>query len=164
MSIDDTADPIGTYLDGLPPRPRNLISAALAVARIDSLGWAPVTGYPGSDTLWTVRCLLCGWTGQRLYSHLRRARPLKRHTGCVPVSEHPHLLADMAAGFTDSCRCSVRHPTTAADAASVIEEITSAHRQDDTARLLTGLRRLLGPCPAAAVRARAVSALDSART
>ncbi|MEV2204651.1 hypothetical protein AB0E16_04035, partial [Streptomyces sp. NPDC047970] len=141
----------------------NLISAALAVARIDALGWAPVTGYPGSDVLWTVRCLLCGWTGQRFYSHLRRARPLKRHDKCAPISEHARLLVALSASSSDSCHCRIQHPTTPADAASVIDAITSAHHQNDAARLDSGLRRLLGPCPATAARARAVSTLDPSR-
>ncbi|MEU3050825.1 hypothetical protein ABZ705_30725 [Streptomyces sp. NPDC006984] len=163
MNNNDTAGPGSAYLDGLPLKPRNLISATLALARIDELGWAPVTGYPGSDVLWTVRCLLCGWTGQRFYSHLRRARPLKRHNKCAPISEHARLLAALAASSSTSCRCRVRHPTTPADAASVIDTITSSHLRNDTTRLATGLHRLLSPCPATAARARAVSELDPSR-
>ncbi|WP_331721569.1 hypothetical protein [Streptomyces sp. NBC_00212] len=70
------------------------ISAALkAVRHILNQGWTPLAPYPGSDTLWRVRCELCGTEVLRFYSHLRRGRPLKRHVGCLPVAEQAAALA-----------------------------------------------------------------------
>ncbi|UQA93669.1 hypothetical protein [Streptomyces halobius] len=44
-----SAEEYSEYLQGLTPTVRNLVSAAVALARIDELGWAPRSGYPGSD-------------------------------------------------------------------------------------------------------------------
>lgn len=40
-------DYLNAHLFGLPPSPRNVTSAALALARIDTLGWVPLGGLPG---------------------------------------------------------------------------------------------------------------------
>lgn len=90
--------------ENLSPTPRNLASAARALARLACTGWTPLAGYPGSDTLWAVRCALCGWEGERFYSHLRRGRPAFRHPGCLPVAEHAARLAELAAAAADSPR------------------------------------------------------------
>ncbi|MEV0370650.1 hypothetical protein AB0I10_12590 [Streptomyces sp. NPDC050636] len=152
----ELADAIRAYLARLDPTPRNLTSAVIALARIDELGWAPLDGYPGSDAHWLVHCLACGWQGPRFYSHLRRARPLKRHPGCTPNSEHSRLLAALAAYATDTCNCRTVHGTTVKEVAELFGTIAAAWRSDDRPGLLTGLERLLGPCPATAVRAAAV--------
>lgn len=59
---------------------RNVEAARKALARISELGWEPLAAYPGSDTHWKVRCILCDWSGVMFYSHMRRAR---RHKGCL---------------------------------------------------------------------------------
>lgn len=59
---------------------RNIASATKALARITDLGWEPQGPYPGSDTHWPVKCLLCDWSGVMFYSHMRRER---RHKGCI---------------------------------------------------------------------------------
>ncbi|WP_159053430.1 hypothetical protein [Streptomyces regalis] len=146
------------YLAGLKPSVRNITSAAIAVARIDELGWAPLGGYPGSDVLWPVRCLVCGWTGTRFYSHLRRARPAIRHRECLPQSEHPAALAKLKERARSACECSAAHPTTAEQVAQAFEAIAEAQLRGDTARLLAELGRFLGPCPATGARAAAVTA------
>ncbi|MEN8649159.1 hypothetical protein ABCR94_00530 [Streptomyces sp. 21So2-11] len=158
-----SAEEFSEYLTGLNPTVRNLISAAVALARIDELGWAPRSGYPGSDEQWQVHCLVCGWSGERFYSHLRRDRPRKRHDGCAPPSKRPQVLAALAAYAKDSCNCRADHPTTPDQTAHVIEAIVDAYRQEDSARLLAGLGRLLAPCPATAARAAAVAEYTSAR-
>ncbi|MFE9559099.1 hypothetical protein ACFYMW_39170 [Streptomyces sp. NPDC006692] len=71
----------------------NITAALKAVRHILSQGWTPLAPYPGSDTLWRVRCELCGTEVLRFYSHLRRGRPLKRHGGCLPVAEQAAALA-----------------------------------------------------------------------
>ncbi|MDH6711340.1 hypothetical protein P3T27_008098 [Kitasatospora sp. MAA19] len=142
--------------ENLSPTPRNLHSAVEALARITAQAWAPLSGYPGSDTHWRVRCLLCGWEGTRFYSHLRRARPVGRHKGCLPQEQRQAKLAQLAAQAPAECHCWVAHPVTAADAADVLAAIEQARRIDDSHGLTTHLRRLLGPCPAAAARALAV--------
>jgi hypothetical protein len=73
---------------------RNVASANKAVARIREDAWEPLGPYPGSDTLWPVRCGLCGWEGERFYSHLRRGIPKIRHKGCIPVAEIPAALEE----------------------------------------------------------------------
>ncbi|MEU2086735.1 hypothetical protein ABZ569_33300 [Streptomyces albus] len=70
--------------------------AKKAVRRIIALGWLPLSPYPGSDTLWFVRCTLCGWEGMRFYSHIGRNRPAERHPAdsngrsCVPLLKRPY--------------------------------------------------------------------------
>ncbi|MFD9824294.1 hypothetical protein [Streptomyces violascens] len=71
----------------------NITAALKAVHHILSQGWTPLAPYPGSDTLWRVRCELCGTEVLRFYSHLRRGRPLKRHVGCLPLAEQAAALA-----------------------------------------------------------------------
>lgn len=75
----------------------NITAALTAVRRILSQGWTPLAPYPGSDTLWRVRCELCGTVVLRFYSHLRRGRPLKRHPGCLPLAEQAAALAALPA-------------------------------------------------------------------
>ncbi|GHE09211.1 hypothetical protein [Streptomyces alanosinicus] len=154
-----TEQDLGAYLAGLRPSARNVTSAALAVARIDELGWAPLGGYPGSDVLWPVACLMCGWSGTRFYSHLRRARPAMRHRGCLPQSEHPSLLSALSAYAADTCRCRRGHPTTVHEVADVLVALQRAVREDDHGQVVAHVRALTGPCPATAARAQAVRAL-----
>ncbi|MEU9120011.1 hypothetical protein AB0C96_09140 [Streptomyces sp. NPDC048506] len=158
-----TTGTISAYLAGLNPTVRNISSAAVALARINELGWEPRGGYPGSDALWPVHCLVCGWEGTRFYSHLRRARPAIRHRGCVPQSEHPAALAKLAERAKNTCECREAHPTTPERIAEALDAIAQAQLRDDTGRLLTEIGRLLGPCPATGVRAAAVTVHLSAR-
>ncbi|MCY0931160.1 hypothetical protein OTB20_34260 [Streptomyces sp. H27-H1] len=146
-------DYLSRYLQGLPPTTRNLTSAAVAFARIDELGWAPRAGYPGSDVLWPVHCLLCGWQGLRFYSHLRRDRPSIRHTGCAPKATFPALLKTLASTETDTCRCSTGHAATAEQFLMGVQHLLLAHQDDDHERALDLAGHLLGPCTAAARRA-----------
>ncbi|MFI2909477.1 hypothetical protein ACG2OD_14670 [Streptomyces sp. PDY-4] len=74
---------------------RNIASAEKALARIKSLGWVPLAPYPGSDTHWQVRCVLCQWEGVMFYSHMRRER---RHKGCIA----PGLRAAAIEGLNNS--------------------------------------------------------------
>ncbi|KAA6214985.1 hypothetical protein CP973_38930 [Streptomyces albofaciens JCM 4342] len=146
------------YLMALAPTPRNLISATVAFARIDELGWAARSGYPGSDVQWPVQCMVCGWQGERFYSHLRRAKPLKRHQKCAPVSDHARALSALNSYATSTCPCHIPHPTREEDVARLIEIADDAWRESDTRRLLAALKHLLGPCPATAQRAAAAKA------
>ncbi|WP_327356293.1 hypothetical protein [Streptomyces sp. NBC_01304] len=146
------------YLAGLKPSIRNLASAAKALARIDELSWAPLGGYPGSDVLWPVRCLICGWEGTRFYSHLRLARPASRHPGCLPQAEHPAALAKLAERARSTCECSVPHAITPEQVALAIETVTQAQARGNVQGLVIGLDRLLTPCPATGARAAAVAA------
>ncbi|WP_030571026.1 hypothetical protein [Streptomyces aureocirculatus] len=162
MSIT-TANPgasgIGSYLSGLQPTPRNLTSAALALARIYELGWVPLGGYCGSDVLWHVHCLVCNdWSGPRFYSHLRRNRPAFRHPGCIAKSEHPAALTKLALRARTTCSCQITHPTTEDDVAATLAAIAEAQIQQDTDRMLAQIDRFLGACPATGARARAVTA------
>ncbi|MEV6943032.1 hypothetical protein AB0N07_13735 [Streptomyces sp. NPDC051172] len=155
-------DELGVYLSGLGPTLRNVTSAALAVARIDELGWVPLGGYPGSDVLWPVACLMCGQPVLRFYSHLRRARPAMRHRGCVPQDQHSYLLAALSAYRADSCPCRRGHATSVDDVAQGIEGLQRAVRQDDHGQVVAHVRALTGPCPATAARAEAVRTLRHA--
>jgi len=71
---------------------RNIAAAQKALARITELGWEPLSAYPGSDTHWRVRCVLCDWEGVMFYSHMRRAR---RHKGCLPKDVVATALAEL---------------------------------------------------------------------
>ncbi|WP_030660327.1 hypothetical protein [Streptomyces rimosus] len=139
-----------------------MISAVVAFARIDELGWAPRSGYPGSDVQWPVRCMVCGWQGQRFYSHLRRAKPLKRHQKCAPVSDHARALNALNSNATSTCPCRTPHATREEDVARLIKIADQARRESDTRRLLAALKHLLGPCPATASRAAAAQAYATA--
>ncbi|MFI6088486.1 hypothetical protein [Streptomyces sp. NPDC051218] len=159
-AIDGTrGDELGAYLSGLGPTLRNVTSAALAVARIDELGWAPLGGYCGSDVLWPVACLMCGKPVLRFYSHLRRARPAMRHRGCVPQDQHPYLLTALSAYRADNCPCRRRHPTTVDEVAQAMDDLQHAVHKDDHSQVVAHVRAITGPCPATAVRAEAVRAL-----
>ncbi|GLW04717.1 hypothetical protein [Streptomyces lavendulae] len=70
---------------------RTRSAARTAVAGLDAYRWAPLAGYPGSDNPWPVRCQLCGWEGNRYWSHLRgrNGNPPSpyRHPGCIDASK-----------------------------------------------------------------------------
>lgn len=70
---------------------RNQEAARIAVAGLAAYRWEPLAGYPGSDNPWPVRCLLCGWEGNRYWSHLRgrNGNPPSpyRHPGCVDADK-----------------------------------------------------------------------------
>lgn len=145
----------------LEPTPRNLHSAAAALARVAELGWEPLSGYPGSDTHWYLRCLLCGWEGQRFYSHIRRNKPKFRHSGCIPLSEQAAKLAEVTKRLTPACNCVFHHPTTPEEAGKLLEAIAYARSINDANGLMIHLVRLLGPCPAAAARSHALQTIKS---
>lgn len=150
---------LGAYLSGLGPTLRNVTSAALAVARIDELGWAPLGGYPGSDVLWPVACLMCGTPVLRFYSHLRRARPAMRHRGCVPQDQHSYLLTALSAFMADTCPCRRGHATTVDDVAQAIASLQRAVGEGDHGQVVGHVRALTGPCPASAARADTIRTL-----
>jgi hypothetical protein len=119
-----------------------------------------------------MRCLICPprWEGNRYWSHLRGRnndgipRPLYRHEGCIPVPEHAGKLAVLVKP-APSCYCPAAHPTTADAAAALLKSVARARRVRDTEALTAHLTRLLGPCPAATVRADAIEhALTSAKS
>ncbi|MQS17480.1 hypothetical protein F7Q99_36175 [Streptomyces kaniharaensis] len=145
----------------LAPTPRNIASAAEAIAKITATGWEPLSGYPGSDVLWRVRCLLCGWEGDRFFSHLRRGRPVFRHPGCLPADQRAEKLAEITQRLKPSCTCVFAHPLTREDARQVLDALAEARRLGDGPGLLICLARLLGPCPAAAARSQAVQAAQT---
>ncbi|MGW1039565.1 hypothetical protein [Streptomyces sp. NPDC002547] len=156
----------------LQPTPGNIRSAARAHARLAELGWQPLAGYPGADNHWRMRCLICPprWEGNRYWSHLRGRnndgipRPRYRHEGCIPVPEHAGKLAVLVKP-APSCYCPAAHPTTADAAAALLKSVARARRVRDTEALTAHLTRLLGPCPAATVRADAIEhALTSAKS
>ncbi|MFH8405343.1 hypothetical protein ACH4FX_11305 [Streptomyces sp. NPDC018019] len=153
---DDRA--LAPYLMGLTPTPRNLVSAMVAFARIDELGWAPRSGYPGSDVQWPVQCMVCGWQGERFYSHLRRAKPLKRHEGCASINKHGRALNALNSYAASTCPCRTPHATSPEDIASLVNITERARRHRDTGRLLAAMKHLLDPCPATATRAAAAKA------
>ncbi|WP_433547115.1 hypothetical protein ACQPZG_20065 [Streptomyces sp. CA-294286] len=149
------------YLEGLAPTPRNIISAVRAFARIDELGWAARGGYPGSDVLWEVTCLVDGWQGLRFYSHLRRNKPIKRHQGCAAAADHPRALAALATYATGVCTCRTTHPVTVHDVTAAFGAVDRAWQLGAPDALNQALGRLLDPCPAIALRAQAVAAFAS---
>lgn len=155
--MPDTAY-LNAYLFELPPSPRNVTSAAPALARIDTLGWAPLRGYPGSDVNWPVACMLCGWQGVRFYSHLRRAQPPGRHSGCAPRAEFPSLLEALASTASGSCTCRVRHAVTAQEFFEASYRLLVAHNEGEQTNALALAEYLLGACPATARRGRAALA------
>ena len=104
-----------------------------------------------------MRCLLCGWEGSRFYSHLRRGRPTFRHDGCLPAQEQAAKLAELTQQATPECRCAFAHPTTPERVAEVLKGIAYARQVSDATGLMVGLAQLLGPCPAAAARADALT-------
>lgn len=146
---------LGQYLHELPPSTRNITSAAMALARVGELGWAPRGGYPGSDVLWPVKCLLCGWDGLRFYSHLRRARPKGRHAGCIPLGEMADRLDKLGTTATGSCTCAQPHAVSAEAFHEAALLLGSAHADGAREQALFLAERLLGPCTAAARRGRA---------
>ncbi|QKV90383.1 hypothetical protein HUT19_41120 [Streptomyces sp. NA02950] len=140
--------------DHLEPTQSALAEAAQAVATTTAAGWHPLTGYPGRDEPWQMRCLLCGWEGPRTYSQVLCSLPNFRHPGCIPQSQWTDKLAQLVSA---GCRCVIAHPTTPSEAADVVEGIRYARQVGDGTGLLLGLARLLGPCPASANRAHALA-------
>ncbi|MFE5717660.1 hypothetical protein [Streptomyces erythrochromogenes] len=145
---------LGQYLHALPPSTRNITSAAMALARISELGWAPRGGYPGPDVLWPVKCLLCGWDGLRFYSHRRHARPKDRHAECVPVGEIADRLDQLGRTAAGSCRCTQPHAVNAEAFHEAAVLLGSAHADGAHKQALFLAERLLGPCTAAVRRGR----------
>ncbi|ATZ21933.1 hypothetical protein SLAV_39375 [Streptomyces lavendulae subsp. lavendulae] len=76
---------------GMRDNDRTRSAARTAVAGLDAYRWAPLAGYPGSDNPWPVRCQLCGWEGNRYWSHLRgrNGNPPSpyRHPGCIDADK-----------------------------------------------------------------------------
>ncbi|MFD9690367.1 hypothetical protein ACFXPX_38510 [Kitasatospora sp. NPDC059146] len=76
---------------------RNRDSALAAIARVTEFHWTPLSGYPGSDNLWLLRCDLCGAVVMKHYSHLRgrNGNPpsANRHPGCKSEAEVRQLIA-----------------------------------------------------------------------
>ncbi|WP_051833212.1 hypothetical protein [Streptomyces katrae] len=70
---------------------RNQNAARKAVAGLTAYRWEPRGGYPGADNPWAVRCQLCGWEGNRYWSHLRgrNGNPPSpyRHPGCIDADK-----------------------------------------------------------------------------
>lgn len=158
--------PAPAYLaPALDATPRNLLSAVEAFARLTADAWQPIDGYPGSDTHWLVRCLVCDdWQGSRFYSHLRRGKPLFRHKGCLPVEQHQPCKDELLKLTASACTCTVSHPTTAEAVATVMAEIAAVRQADNGPGVLPHLARLLGPCPAFAVRAAAAREFQDGAT
>ncbi|MEG8281287.1 hypothetical protein [Streptomyces sp. AHA2] len=146
----------------------NLVRAAEAMARLAELGWKPLEGYPGADQPWLMQCRLRGWQGRRFWSHLRGRngdgipRPITRHPGCKPVSEHAQALSDLAALRISTCPCPPfprdKHPMDADTCLDILTSIQAA--LDDHAHMsaLVHARSILEPCPAATRRATALRA------
>lgn len=153
--------------------PRNVVGAAVALARLDELAWLPLAGYPGADNRWLLRCLICAethplpWEGPRFWSHLRgrngdrTPRPLCRHQDCLPVAEHADRIARFAVTPETECPCPEHHPTTSAEAKPLLTATGPAWRRRDQDALLELLARLLGPCPASRARATALQSLTA---
>ncbi|MEU1853765.1 hypothetical protein ABZ499_31995 [Streptomyces sp. NPDC019990] len=146
----------------------NLVRAAETMARLAELGWKPLEGYPGADQPWLMECRLCGWKGRRFWSHLRGRngdgipRPITRHPGCKPVSEHAQALSDLAALRTSTCPCPPfprdKHPMDVDACLDVLASIQTA--LDGQAHMSAAVyaRSILEPCPAATRRATALRA------
>lgn len=70
---------------------RNRDAAHKAVGGLTAYRWEPLGGYPGADNPWPVRCELCGWEGNRYWSHLRGrngAPPSPyRHAECIDADK-----------------------------------------------------------------------------
>ncbi|MEV6689500.1 hypothetical protein AB0N28_29920 [Streptomyces sp. NPDC051130] len=70
---------------------RNRDAAHKALTGLTAYLWEPLGGYPGSDNPWALRCKLCGWTGNRYWSHLRGRNGLPpspyRHPGCIDADQ-----------------------------------------------------------------------------
>ncbi|MEU5666564.1 hypothetical protein [Streptomyces longwoodensis] len=144
----------------------NLVRAAEAMARLAELGWTPLEGYPGADQPWLMACDLCGWKGRRFWSHLRGRngdgipRPLGRHPGCKPVTEHAQALNDLAAQRTTTCPCPRfpygKHPMDADACTSLLVLIQNALNSKADMAAAIYARKILEPCPAATRRATAL--------
>ncbi|MFI8266716.1 hypothetical protein [Streptomyces sp. NPDC085665] len=85
---DPAADgPMSLLHPRLRDTDRNGKAARKAVAGLTAYRWAPLAGYPGADNPWRVWCQLCGWEGNRYWSHLRgrNGNPPSpyRHPGCI---------------------------------------------------------------------------------
>lgn len=68
-------------------KPHNEAAARVALSGLSNLDWAPLGGYPGADNPWYLRCIRCGWSGVKYWSHLRgrKGNPPSpfRHPGCT---------------------------------------------------------------------------------
>ncbi|MGW2841926.1 hypothetical protein ACWCWD_29575 [Streptomyces sp. NPDC001493] len=144
--------------------PRNITSAARALARLAELAWTPLAPYPGSDNPWPMTCGLCGWQGVRWWSHLRGRngdnvpRPVNRHDGCIPIEQHAERISQLTETAT-VCLCSTSHPTTPDAAAELLNSVARARRAGHELQVRAHLDRLLGPCPASTTRAEALHSL-----
>ncbi|MEU8893678.1 hypothetical protein [Streptomyces sp. NPDC048442] len=73
----------------MPDTPTNRANARTAFAGLAEHFWRPVcTGFPGSDNGWCLRCMLCGWSGIRYWSHHRGRNgnppsPHRHAGGCI---------------------------------------------------------------------------------
>ncbi|MEU8672690.1 hypothetical protein AB0C71_38005 [Streptomyces anulatus] len=169
----DAAEPVTVpHLRGLKPTPQNLTNAARALARLAELAWEPLEGYPGADNRWRMKCF-CGWTGTRWWSHLRgrnndnTPRPENRHDGCIPMAQHAETIARLYTPAT-TCPCSpddstAAHPTTPDSAAKVLKSVARARQSGNHPELNRLVTLLLGPCPAASVRAQALQEVAERR-
>ncbi|MFD5914833.1 hypothetical protein [Streptomyces tuirus] len=142
----------------------NLVRAAEAMARLAQLGWRPLEGYPGADQPWLMECRLCGWKGRRFWSHLRGRnddgipRPITRHPGCKPVTEHTTALITLAAERTHTCPCHPGHPMDVDDGLDTLAAIQTALDGKAMMSAAVYARSILEPCPAATHRAAALRA------
>ncbi|MEV7297495.1 hypothetical protein AB0N79_38720 [Streptomyces microflavus] len=173
LPVAPAAEPvIVPYLRGLKPTPSNITNAARALARLAELAWEPLEGYPGADNRWRMRCF-CGWTGTRWWSHLRgrnndnTPRPENRHEGCIPMARHAETIARLYTPST-TCPCppgdgTASHPTTPDAAADLLKSVARARKSADHQELNRLVTLLLGPCPAASVRAQALQELADRR-
>ncbi|MFC8335284.1 hypothetical protein [Streptomyces olivaceus] len=140
----------------------NLVRAAEAMARLAQLGWTPLEGYPGADQPWLLECRLCGWKGRRFWSHLRgrngdnTPRPITRHPGCKPVTEHAAALTALAAERTRECHCTPHHPTWLSEGLDALSAIQTALDGKATLSAAIYARSILEPCPASTRRALAL--------
>ncbi|MGW6605898.1 hypothetical protein [Streptomyces sp. NPDC055036] len=157
----------------MKPTRRNIISAAIALARLAELAWTPadqdgkVTGYPGSDNPWPLTCGLDEKVVVRWWSHLRgrngdnTPRPVWRHEECIPFEDQAAKVAELVGKPAAACPCDTKHPTDRETAAELLEKAERARRADDTEALREHLTRLLGPCPASSARAAVLKELGT---
>ncbi|MFJ2193123.1 hypothetical protein ACIOJE_35140 [Kitasatospora sp. NPDC087861] len=75
----------------VPQTPRNAKAAQDADTTMARYYWLRIGGFPGSDNPQATKCLLCGWTGWRYYSHLRG-----RNGNPPSANRHPGTCIDKA--------------------------------------------------------------------
>lgn len=144
----------------MAPTRRNILSAGICLGRLDEIAWSPKHGYPGSDNPFEMEDLICGWVGNRWWSHLRgrngdpTPRPAWRHEGCTaPFEEQAARVAELVGKRPTQCPCETGHPTDREAVTGLLDEADSARKAGDIEALRGHLTRLLGPCPAAPTRA-----------